>query len=43
MDCNAFKMSGTIHAMTQCHIPEELDVYQHCCENLVGTFHMSVQ
>jgi hypothetical protein len=40
-DCNTVKMSGTIHVMTQCHIQEELDVEEHCCEDNVGTYHIS--
>jgi len=40
MDCNAFKKSGAIHKMTQCNIPEEMDIEQHCCENHVETFHI---
>ena len=30
----SLQMSGTSHQITQCNIPEELNLQQHCCENL---------
>jgi hypothetical protein len=26
--------SGTAYLMARCHIPEDLNIQQHCCENL---------
>ena len=31
-----FKMLGTVHLTTQYHTPEDLNLQQHCCENLVS-------
>jgi len=30
------KMVGTVHPATQYHTPEDLNLQQHCCENLVA-------
>jgi hypothetical protein len=30
----SFSMPGTSHSVTKCHIPEDPNVLQHCCELL---------
>jgi len=32
--CSTFQTLGTTHRVTQCHIPEEINLQQHCYENL---------
>jgi hypothetical protein len=31
-----FRISGTSHTMTQCHVPEDLTISRHCCENFTS-------
>jgi len=33
-DCSAFKVLRTTYPMMHCHIPTDLMLQQHCCENL---------
>jgi len=30
------RISGTSHTMTQCHVPEDLTLPRHCCENFTS-------
>jgi hypothetical protein len=30
-----FETSGPTHQMTQCHIPEDSNLQQHCCKNVI--------
>jgi hypothetical protein len=30
------KASSAVHPLTQCQIPEDLDLQQHCCENFIS-------
>ena len=33
-----FKMSGTCYPMADCYIPEELNLQQYCCENIIACY-----